>query len=202
MLISLLSAKYPLAVLDKLQKTFPGTMLAGYDIGCAFKKTAGNSSLGTDLRINFIVPAMHGYAHNRACQLEHHPIYFRGAGLEDFEGSERVFSASNECARTTRHATPFHRHQAIDLHFQQWDADKYEALGTFIYNNYKQALTIICEVEDLLRQLHELKKTTEADFLTWHQEEIAYLDGLKQEPETETLSIAYVEALDALRLAE
>lgn len=145
---------------------------------------------------------MHGYAHNRACQLEHHPIYYVGAGLEDFEGSERVFSASNECARTTRHATPFHRHQAVDLHFKQWDSDKYEAFGTFMYNNYRQALVIIDEVSDILRQIKDLKGVGDRDFLKWHAEEVEYLDGLSHEPESDTLTTAYVEVLDELRTAE
>lgn len=201
-MISHSRAKYPLAILAKLQEAFSGTKLIGYDIGCSFKKTAANSSIGDSLRANFIIPAMHGYAHNRACQLTHHPIYFDGAGLEDFETCERVFSASNECARTTRHATPFHRHQAIDLHFQQWDADKYEALGTFLYNNYKQALTIVVEVGDLLKQIQGTKGFLDTDFVTFLAEEKKYLDGLSAEPEVETLAVGYAEAVDKLAAAE
>jgi Kyakuja-Dileera-Zisupton transposase len=76
-----------------------------------------------------VVPAFHGHAHNRACQLDHHVLMAAGFGLEDLETCERVFSSSNSVARTTRHATSFHRKQFIDMHFQQWDADKYENLG-------------------------------------------------------------------------
>lgn len=199
---TLYRSKYPLAVLSKIQEAFPGKKLVGYDIGCSFKKTAANSSFGDSLKADFIIPAMHGYAHNRACQLSHHPIYYDGAGLEDFEGCERVFSASNECARTTRHATPFHRHQAIDLHFQQWDSDKYESLGNFIHNNYKQALNIIVEVGDLLQQIKDSKGFVDTDFLVFLQEEKEYLDGLTKEPEAETLAVGYVEALEQLADAE
>lgn len=45
------------------------------------------------------------------------------------EGCEHVFSSSNELARSTRHASPFHRHQAIEQHFSFWDEDKYAALS-------------------------------------------------------------------------
>lgn len=196
------SAKYPLSILDKLQKTYPDSKLMGYDIGCAFKKTAANSSFGPSLKMRFVIPSMHGYAHNRACQLGHHPKYVIGAGLEDFEGCERVFSASNEVARLTRHATPFHRLQAIDAHFQQWDIDKYANLGTYIRNNYRQALTLIEELSDVLTQLHTLKGATQDDLLVWFGEEVAYLASLEKEPEEDTLSIAYVEALEEYAEAE
>lgn len=46
---------------------------------------------------------------------------------------ERVFSASNAVARTTRYATQYHWTQALDLHFQQWDDDKYRELSKFFF---------------------------------------------------------------------
>lgn len=198
----LLSAKYPLALLAKLQNVYPGSKLVGYDIGCAYKKTAAKSSFGPTLKAQFVIPSMHGYAHNRACQLGHHPKYIMGAGLEDFEGCERVFSASNECARLSRHATTFHRLQSIDAHFKQWDTDKYANIGTFIRNNYRQALTIIAEFGDILSQLHTLKGSTETDLLRWFGEEVTYLASLTKEPESDTLAVGYVEALVAYQEAE
>lgn len=181
---------------------FPESKLIGYDIGCAFKKTAAKASFGSSLRAQFVIPSMHGYAHNRACQLGHHPKYISGAGIEDFEGCERVFSASNECARLSRHSTTFHRLQSIDAHFHQWDRDKYANIGTFIRNNYRQALLIIAEFGDILSQLHTLKGSTEKDLLRWFADEETYLTGLTKEPESDTLSIAYVEALEDYRVAE
>lgn len=176
--------------------------MVGYDIGCAFKKTALRSTIGPNLKAQFVVPAMHGYAHNRACQLGHHPKYITGTGLEDFETCERVFSASNECARLSRHATRFHRHQSIDAHFQQWDRDKYASIGTFIRGNYRQALLIISEVGDALKQLRDAKGFGEADIQRWFKEETDYLAGLTREPESDTLAVGYVEALQGLELAE
>lgn len=181
----------------------PGLKLIAYDIGCAFKKTAANSSFGDQLSARFLVPAMHGYAHNRPCQIEHHPLYVLGAGLEDFEGCERAFSASNEVARLTRHATAFHRHQAIDMHFRHWDTEKLLNIGSFILSNYKQALRLINTFDQVLKDI----KTLDPDFdiavvPTWLEEERKYLEDLRTEPEEVKLEIAYVEALDQLRKEE
>lgn len=191
-----------MAILDKLQKVYPDTKLVGYDIGCAFKKTAANSSFGSTLKVQFVIPSMHGYAHNRACQIGHHPKYIAGAGLEDFEGCERAFSASNEVARLSRHATPFHRIQAIDAHFHQWDWDKYCNMGSFIRNNYRQALTLIEELGDVLAQLHALNGADEKKLLGWFIEETEYLASLTKEPEEVTLKVSYVEALEDYRNAQ
>jgi hypothetical protein len=105
----------------------------GFDIGCAFSRTLEASSLGPaaqENRFRMLVGAFHGHAHNRACQLDWHPLYVKGAGRSDFEGCERVFASSNEQASGTRHASWFHRRQALDEHFNFWDEDKYANLGT------------------------------------------------------------------------
>jgi hypothetical protein len=75
-----------------------------------------------------MVGTFHGHAHNRKCQLMWHPMYIPGTGHSEGEGYEHIFSASNELARSTRHASPFHRHQAIEEHFAFWDTDKYAVL--------------------------------------------------------------------------
>ncbi|KAG9023451.1 hypothetical protein FRB95_013070 [Tulasnella sp. JGI-2019a] len=91
-------AKYPLAILAKLQAIFPGSKLGAYDIGCAAAGTVERSSIRLSMNLHFVIPAMHGYAHNRACQLNHHPNYTAGTGLEDFEMCKRTFASSNGCA--------------------------------------------------------------------------------------------------------
>lgn len=78
----------------------------------------------------FCVNAFHGHAHCRKCQLEWHPTYIEGTGLEDFETCERVFAESNRVAGTTRNASVFHRRQAIVRHFERWNFDKYGELST------------------------------------------------------------------------
>lgn len=78
-----------------------------------------------------VVNAFHGHAHERRCQLRNHPLYIKGVGLEDFEICERVFSSSNAVAVLIRHASYFHWIQFMDLHFRQWDKDKYFELSEF-----------------------------------------------------------------------
>lgn len=197
------SAKYPLSLLAKLWKTFPNLRyIIAYDIGCSFKKTVGrNPSLEPLANLTtWTIPAMHGYAHNRLCQLGHHPKYLDGTGLEDFETCERFFSSSNHCARTSRHSTRFHRHQIIDNFLTQWDEERFLNLGSFIYNNYRQALAVVAEYEDFLPRAFA-KCTPPLDpatFPQWIEEEREFLTGLAKEPEMDTLRVEYVEALQIL----
>jgi hypothetical protein len=126
--------KYPLAIIKRLLDLYGEDAGIGYDIMCAFYKTLLRSSLGqrvVALWLRGVVPAWHGHAHNRCCQLGWHPMYTEGAGLEDFEECERTFGLSNNLATVTRHATPFHRQQQIDEHFNFHDNDKHAASGTF-----------------------------------------------------------------------
>lgn len=88
----------------------------GYDIGCGFEKTLAKSPLGEKARKKnhtCLVGAFHGHAHNRLCQSRFLATYVEGLGLEDLEGCERFFAKSNALAAGTRHASTFHRRQAI-----------------------------------------------------------------------------------------
>lgn len=193
------SAKYPLALIDKIHRTFPDLkLLIAYDIGCSFKKTLARSTIGATLDATWTIPAMHGYAHNRLCQLSHHPKYLDGTGIEDFETCERFFSSSNHCARTSRHATRFHRHQILDHFLAQWDEERYLSLGSFLFNNYSQALTIINDLTDYLPKMFAKLQLDPTDFPRWIDEEREYLTGLGKEPEEDTLRVAYVKALQEL----
>lgn len=180
----------------------PGKKLIVYDIGCTFKKTIAKSTLGEGLEADYTIPAMHGYAHNRLCQCSHHPKYVTGTGLEDFETCERFFSASNNCARVTRHATCFHRHQLLDMFLGQWDEDKFLLSAQFIHNNYVQALSVLRDNALILEKEISSKGWTEGMVHSWLNEETDYLSGLIREPEREMMSVAYVEALQALAAVE
>ena len=122
------SAKYLLAIVNKVMDNFGDNILIGYDISCGFSTTANNSpQLGEKVRAKhckFGVNSFHGHAHNRGCQLCWHPLYRKGTSLEDFEGCEHIFSESNKVAACTRHASTFHRRQSILRHFMQWNDDK------------------------------------------------------------------------------
>ncbi|KAJ7734413.1 hypothetical protein B0H16DRAFT_1225125, partial [Mycena metata] len=112
--------KYPLAMVKRLLDRYGKDIGLGYNIMCAFFKTLLRSSLGhrvVAMNLRGVVPAFHGHAHNRACQVGWHPLYVEGVGLEDFEECERTFAKSNHLASVTRLSTPFHRKQAINEHF-------------------------------------------------------------------------------------
>jgi hypothetical protein len=130
------SAKYPLALVNRLIDILGSKVGCAYDIGCAFSKTLENSSLSDkakDALFRLMVGAFHGHAHNRLCQLRWHPLYIKGTGHTEGEGCEHIFSSSNDLARSTRHASRFHRHQSIDEHFNFWDQDKYANLSMWRY---------------------------------------------------------------------
>lgn len=112
--------------------------MLGFDVGCRHNATVRNSSLGAEALlklIRIIVNAFHGHAHNRLCQLLFHPLFQQGVGLEDLETCERVFSSSNSVARVIRHASHYHWSQFLDLHFMQWNEDRYADLskGFFLF---------------------------------------------------------------------
>ena len=126
--------KYPLAMVNKLIDVYGPDIACDYDIACAFSKTLASSSIGplaSENRFKLVLGWFHGYGHNALCQTEWHPQNVKGMGCADFEGCERVFSASNAIAPLTRHATRFHRHQAIEQHFTFWDEDRFVALSTY-----------------------------------------------------------------------
>ncbi|KAG0708391.1 hypothetical protein DFH29DRAFT_1045059 [Suillus ampliporus] len=100
-------AKYPLAVVSKLLNTFGSDLGGGYDIGCQFKTTLDNSSLGTRAR-----------SLNYTSLLDHLATYVSGLGLEDLETCERTFSKSNALASTMRYASIFHRQQEEKVYLQ------------------------------------------------------------------------------------
>ncbi|KAF8130815.1 hypothetical protein EV363DRAFT_221781 [Boletus edulis] len=194
-------AKYPLAMIDRLVSTYGPNGACAYDIGCAFAATANHSSLGAkvrELNLRFMVGAFHGHAHNRLCQLNWHPMYIKGMGHSEGEGCEHVFSASNELARSTRHASRFHRHQAIEQHFAFWNADKYEALTRFIRNHYREATQTVRTLTAELAIVKEALKLTDDDFSRFIIEERAYLTSLKQHPQRDPLKVRYTQALDEL----
>ena len=169
----------------------------GYDIGCAFSKTLSNAK--QSYTGEFTIPAMHGYCHNRLCQLSFQTIYKPGTGLSDFEQCEQFFLASNLMAALTRHATAFHRHQFIEMHMEQNDREKQENLGKFIFNNYRQALEIIREHQPLLRAAaHGNPSLTATTYENWLAEEHQYLLDLKKEPREDTAACLYVDALHQL----
>ncbi|RDX44104.1 hypothetical protein OH76DRAFT_1458094 [Lentinus brumalis] len=196
--------KYPLAIINKLLEVYGPDVLVGYDIGCEFSKTLERSCLGMRAQekgLKCIVPAFHGHSHNRGCQVQFLPLYFSGAGKEDFEGCERLFSESNALASGTRLATPFHRHQAIEQFATFWSYQKHAESGNFIYDNYKQALGIIASDTEAFNALANTLGVTHDDCERYLREEREYLAKRKSEPPEIAAKIDYVAALIHLEKA-
>jgi Kyakuja-Dileera-Zisupton transposase len=142
-----LSAKYPLALVNQVLDVLQDRPGLGYDIGCSFTETVAKSSIAEKARgkgLRLVVPSFHGYAHKRICQLSYHPLFAGGFGIEDLETAERIFSSFNGLANITRYASRYHRHQAIDLYARQHDDDKYQELCAFwVMSSLFLTLTIV-----------------------------------------------------------
>ncbi|KAJ7776646.1 hypothetical protein DFH07DRAFT_731774 [Mycena maculata] len=181
--------KYPLAMIKRLLDRYGKDIGLGYDIMCAFFKTLLCSSLGSRviaMRLRGVVPAFHGHAHNRACQVGWHPLYVDGVGLEDFEECERTFSRSNHLAGITRLCQRFHRQQALDEHFDFHDLDKHASSGNFIYQNYRQAIEKISLNRSYLDALEQRLHTTDKDYEDALLAEQKYFKDLRSEPVAKT----------------
>ncbi|KAG2127535.1 uncharacterized protein EDB93DRAFT_1243693 [Suillus bovinus] len=137
-----------------------------------------------------MIGALHGHAHNCKCQLVWHPMYIPGTGHTEGEGCEHIFSSSNELACGTRHANPFHQHQTIEEHFTLWDADKYAVLSNFLLNHYREATKQASMLTAKLGIIQSELSLADADFPCFLKEEHDYLNGLKQPPEKDRLSVA------------
>ncbi|KAJ7847108.1 hypothetical protein B0H14DRAFT_3867546 [Mycena olivaceomarginata] len=196
--------KYPLAIVRRLLDEFGSDIGLGYDIMCAFFKTLLRSSLGARvvaLRLRGIVPAFHGHAHNRECQLGWHPLYTQGVGLEDFEECERTFARSNNLASVTRLASAFHRKQQIDENFDFHDQDKHANSGKFIFANYRQALEKIDTNTQQLKELERRLGTTAADYEQFFRDERTYFESKKVEPPEVAQTVEYMDLLQKLEAA-
>ncbi|KAJ6450440.1 hypothetical protein C8R47DRAFT_1230255 [Mycena vitilis] len=193
--------KYPLAIVRRLFDQYGTDIGLGYDIFCAFWTTLRRSSLGAravGLHLRGVVPAFHGYAHNRECQLGWHPMYVEGVGLEDFEECERTFAKSNNLASVTRLASAFHRQQQIDEHFDFHDADKHANSGKFIFANYRQAIEKIDMNGQQLAELERQLGTCAADYESYLTAERAYFESKKTEPPEVARTAEYMELLKKL----
>ena len=168
------------------------------DVACGFKITAHKSTLAPLIREyehEFIVNAFHGYAHSYQCQHKNHPTVVQGTGLEDFETCERFFSNSNGLAPVVRHSSAYRRGMLTSSWFVQWDEDKYSNLGTFILNNYKQALQVLRDDIPALDDGKCSMGVTDADMDSWELEQAEFFHSLGKEPEGDFLRAGYVELL-------
>ncbi|KAI6115508.1 hypothetical protein EDD16DRAFT_1693366 [Pisolithus croceorrhizus] len=128
------------------------------------------------------------------CQLDWHPQYIQGTGHTKGEGCEHVFATSNELARSTRHATSFHHHQAIEQHFTFWDADKYAALSKYLWVHFDEAVRAISTLASELDVIKKEYNLIDEDFIQFHVDKHSYLENLKQPVIRDQLLIHYWDA--------
>lgn len=145
------------------------------------------------------VNAFHGYSHEYSCQVKNHPNVIEGMGLEDLETLERIFSASNQLAAVIRYASPYRRRVLIDLFFQQWDDEKYLNVGKMLYDNHRQATSIISKDGIVVAEAMKSQGLKASDLVLYAEQERVYLASLGKESTHDMHEIAYVEALQELR---
>jgi hypothetical protein len=76
-------------------------------------------------------------------------------------------------------------------------------LATFLWNNYNQALDILKDSPKVLaRIMYDMGISDVGVFEEWLDEEKVYLQGLKTEPEEETLQMEYYQKLINLWASE
>ena len=116
-----------------VQELSPSLML-GYDIGCQYSTTLAHSAI-KDLSTGVVCVCgvFHAHAHNRRCQLDYNPRYVAGAGLEDFEGNERLYSITNRLAHFTRSMSAYSRHQRIELQLDFLNHQTLFSMGNTIH---------------------------------------------------------------------
>ncbi|KAG6864435.1 hypothetical protein C0993_008883, partial [Termitomyces sp. T159_Od127] len=185
MVDELTTAKYPLAVVNKLLDVFGTCIGSGYDIGCKFGTTIANSPLGPcarQLEYKSLIGSFHGHAHNRRCQLSFLAKYVEGLGLEDLEGCEWFFSKSNTLASSVQYASIFHHKQSIQEYAKHMD--KQETYAT------------------LKKQMKDQGIMSFETFMQWLAEEKVYLEGLLREPLEETLQMEYYQKLVNLEASQ
>ncbi|KAK1216235.1 hypothetical protein PQX77_021149 [Marasmius sp. AFHP31] len=194
--------KYPLSIVHKILERYGEDLGIGYDIMCAFWKTMMRSDkLGpkiTGMRLRGVVPAFHGHAHNRKCQLYWHPMYIPGIGLTDFEECERFFSLSNRLAITTHLATAFHRRQIILEHVNFHSDDKNATFGNFVFNQYREALKRLGGLVPLFhKHCKDLNMSPEACEQLLDDERKHFLRDMTEEDNV-AVSLDYAELLTKL----
>jgi hypothetical protein len=79
-------------------------------------------------------------------------MYLRGFGLEDLETCECIFASSNAAVCLIFHASHFDYSQFLDLHFDQWDMDKYVELSEHLLSDYVVILIDLIEFRPLYFQ--------------------------------------------------
>lgn len=93
----------------------------------------------------------------------------------------------------------YRRRLYIEAYFQQWDEDKYLNTGTFILNNYRQALGILEHDAHALREVMVFLEISEEQMVEWEKEELTFFATLGEGEPYDIRKVAYVELLQEYR---
>lgn len=116
-------------------------LIVSYDIACQWSKNLTSRcanyaklkpnaiSENPDLDVKFAVPKFHLPAHVPACQLKFSLNRLQGVGRTDGECPERLWSAFNGLAYSTREMGPGSRRDTLDDNFGDHNWDKTTRLG-------------------------------------------------------------------------
>ena len=111
---------------------------------------------------------------------------------------ERIFSSSNQVAAVTRYSSAYHRRVFIDMFLQQWDDDKYQNLALMLFNNYKQALSIIDVEGSAVEETAYALGIELSDLEAWHHQQVEFFETIGEESPWDVHAVAYVELLQDL----
>ncbi|KAG2107636.1 uncharacterized protein F5147DRAFT_577590, partial [Suillus discolor] len=117
-----------LAIVNRLLNVCSVDQAIRYDIACSFCKTIATSSIGAkvaELNLQNVINTFHGFSHDCHYQLQNHPLYLNGLRLEDLKTYEYIFTSLNSVVVLIRHVSYFHWMQFLDLHFNQWNMNRY-----------------------------------------------------------------------------
>ncbi|KAL0578052.1 hypothetical protein V5O48_003958 [Marasmius crinis-equi] len=195
--------KYPLAVINELLDRYGMDLGVGYDIMCAFWTTLQQSNKlhakVAALRMRGVVPAFHGHAHNRKCQVDWHPMYVPGVGNEDFEECERTFSLSNRLASTT--PTTKILFTASDL-VSLWLRGANSIQGRYCYFKYREALKRLDDSVPLFNELCQQRGITPQRCEELLDQERTYFKQVFSDPPELVARLDYAEKLQRVWKSE
>lgn len=177
-------------------------MLIAFDIGCIFQTTVSNSSLGPKFkafRSHVCINAFHSYSHSYPCQVQHYLNVITRIKIKDFETLKQTFSKSNELTSVTHFASAYCQCALIHTFFQQYDKEKYTAVGAMLYDNYKQALVIISDLTPKLTESLHMLGLDLTKLKALKSEELEYFKTLCNESQEDIFAVAYVEGLKELK---
>ncbi|KAF5346367.1 hypothetical protein D9757_014172 [Collybiopsis confluens] len=129
--------------IHSLQLNCPRRITLSYDIMCQFHKKMQTRVQSYDVQppshityknMQLLVPKFHLAAHKQLCRFSFSYNYAQGVGRTDGEAVERVWTATNTLAGSTKRMGPGSRSDTLDDHWNDWNWRKSITLPVRTYN--------------------------------------------------------------------